>query len=166
MSDDCDDIEWFLPVHNSSIGYLVTHDSLTQDFTTWHTNSDPRDLWPLRQLVRVMGKNGLTNILTMLTNFDFFLQILQFFTMLTILTKLRNFENFVFFLILRIFEFFSSQFWDFLTIDTTCIIVYNFHNNLFLPIAKTILETCNIWDTGYNSVNWEREFWKSLWSNN
>ena len=27
-----------------------------------------------------------------------------------------------------------------------------------LTIAKTILETCNIWDTDYNSDNWEPEF--------
>ena len=27
-----------------------------------------------------------------------------------------------------------------------------------LKIEKTILETCDIWDTGYNSDNWEPEF--------
>ena len=29
--------------------------------------------------------------------------------------------------------------------------------------AKTILETCDIWDTDYNSDNWEPHFRQSLW---
>ena len=29
--------------------------------------------------------------------------------------------------------------------------------------AKTILETCDIWDTDYNSDNWEPQFRQSLW---
>ena len=32
-----------------------------QDFTNWHTKSDPRDLWPLRHLIRVMRRHDLTN---------------------------------------------------------------------------------------------------------
>ena len=30
-------------------------------FTDWHTKSDPRDLWPLRHLIRVMRGHDLTN---------------------------------------------------------------------------------------------------------
>ena len=33
--------------------HSLTH-SLTEDFTNWHTKSDPRDLWALRHLIRVM----------------------------------------------------------------------------------------------------------------
>ena len=40
----------------------------------------------------------------------------------------------------------SWQFWQFLTIFT------------ILTIEKTNLETCDIWDTDYNSDNWEHEF--------
>ena len=52
----------FLAVHNSSLGDLVTH-SLTDCQTDWVTfwfwnirqlKSEPRDLWPLRHLIRVM----------------------------------------------------------------------------------------------------------------
>ena len=54
---------WFLAVQNSSIGDLVT-DSLTKDFTNWHTKSNPRshprDLWPLRHLFRVMRRHDMT----------------------------------------------------------------------------------------------------------
>ena len=56
---------YFLAVHNSSIGDLVT-DSLThwltEDFTNCHSKSDPRDLWPLRHLIRVMRRHYLTKI--------------------------------------------------------------------------------------------------------
>ena len=46
----CQPSSCFLAVQNSSIGDLVMTSltqSLSQDFTTWHSKSDPRDLWPL-----------------------------------------------------------------------------------------------------------------------
>ena len=54
-------------------------------------------------------------------------------TILEILTIFDNFDNF--------WEFW--QLWQFLTIST---------------IENTVLETCDIWDTAYNSNNWEPEF--------
>ena len=52
---------FFLAVQNSSIGDLVTHSlthSLTdsQYFYFWLTNSDPRDLQPLRHLIKLMRR--------------------------------------------------------------------------------------------------------------
>ena len=80
-------------------------------------------------------------------------------TILTILTIFKNLDNF-------------WQFWQIWTILT--IFFYNFDNfNFFynlelmtiqkiafaiLTIEKTILETCDIWNTDYNSDNWEPEF--------
>ena len=51
----------FLAFQNSSIGHLVTH-SLTHPgyFYFWHTKSDPRDQWPLRDFIRVMSRHDLT----------------------------------------------------------------------------------------------------------
>ena len=40
--------------------------------------------------------------------------------------------------------------WPFFTIQTIAFAI--------LTIEKTILETCEIWDTDYNSDNWEPEF--------
>ena len=53
-------ISWFLAVQNSSIGdlvpWLVRWTQLTiKPFTT--LPSDPRDLWPLRHLIRVMRRH-------------------------------------------------------------------------------------------------------------
>ena len=51
----------FLAVQNSSIGDLVTH-SLCQSVTHFyfcHTKSNPRDLLPLRHLIRVMRRHDL-----------------------------------------------------------------------------------------------------------
>ena len=97
----------FLAVLSRSIGDLVTQ-SLA-DFTTSHSKTDPRDLWPLRHLMR---KHDLTNILTILTIFDIFFTIFnnfdnfgQFLIVWTILTILENVDNFL-------------QFWQFLTILT------------------------------------------------
>ena len=40
----------------------------------------------------------------------------------------------------------------------------NFDNFFTMfTFAKTILETCDIWDTDYNSDNWEPQFRQSLW---
>ena len=46
-----------------------------------------------------------------------------------------------------------DNFWQLWTISTTNTIAFN-----FWTIEKTILETCDIWDTDYNSDNWELEF--------
>ena len=72
-------------------------------------------------------------------------------TSLTIFTIFDNFDNFNIFL----------QFWLFFTIDD------NFHNsdNCFCHFdnwRNKILETCDIWDTDYNSDNWEPEF-MTIW---
>ena len=68
------------------------------------------------------------------------------------------------------------------SIRNSCDVFYNFYNfwqltTIFtiqtiafaiLTIEKTILETCDIWDTDYNSDNWESEFmtifviWQSI----
>ena len=63
----------FLAVQNSSIGGLVTDwlthsltDSLTDSLTHWryfyfwHTQSDTRDLWPLKHLIRELRRHDLT----------------------------------------------------------------------------------------------------------
>ena len=104
-------------------------------------------------------------MLTIFDNFDHFQQSWQFLTILTIFDNLNNFW----------------QIWQILTILTIFTIFYNFNNfNIFynvdnwrqlttiftiqtiafaiLTIEKTILETCDIWDTDYNSDNWEPEF--------
>ena len=98
-------------------------------------------------------------MLTIFDNFDHFQQSWQFLTILTIFDNLNNFW----------------KFWQILTILTIFTIVYYFYNvNIFynwrqlttiqtiafaiLTIEKTILETCDIWDTDYNSDNWEPEF--------
>ena len=94
----------FLAVQNSSIRDLVTqslNDSLTQDFTNWHSKSDPRDLWPLRHLIRMMEKHDLTivGILTTLTFFDIVDSFWQFnnLTIMKILTFFGHFANFGYF---------------------------------------------------------------------
>ena len=101
--------------------HSLTH-WLTQDFTTWHSKSDPGGLWPLRHLIRVMKKHDLTNIFTFVDNFDNF-------TMLTIFDSLIFFYNFwqCFdnswqfcqflrnFTILTMFDI-VDNFWQFLTI--------------------------------------------------
>ena len=86
----------FLTVQNSSIiGDLVPHWLIDWLFYFWRTKSDPRGLWPLRHLIRVMRRHDLNNIFTILT----------FLTILTNLTIFDNFDNFL-------------QFWQCLTILT------------------------------------------------
>ena len=155
-----------LAVQNSSIGDLVTH---------WVTNSlrvllllilqsDPRDLWPLRHLIRVMRRHDLTNILTIFfdnfDNFDNFDSFWQFSTMLPILTILDNFDNFWQFLIVLTFltneETWPDQhfykfdnfwhfwtffdiFWHFSTILTIFTISDNFDNFWQFLIVLTFL---------------------------
>ena len=83
----------FLAVQNSSIGDLVTH-SLTDSryFYFWHTKSDPRDLWPLRHLIRVMRRNDLTFFGTFWNFFwNFFGTFLELFE--TFLELFGNFLN-------------------------------------------------------------------------
>ena len=104
-----------------------------------------------------------------LDNFDNFLQFLRVLTFLTIFRVFTIFDNFwQFWQILTIMTIFTIltfltflQFWQFLTIDN------NFHNSesefqtiafAILTIEKTILETCDIWDTDHNSNNWYPEF--------
>ena len=113
-------------------------------------------------------------ILTILTNFDNFQQCWQFSTILTIFNNLDNFWQFgQFSTILTIFDNVDQflQFWPFYNFDNVDFF-YNFYNwrqltTIFtiqtiafaiLTIEKTILETCDIWDTDYNSENWEPEF--------
>ena len=51
------------------------------------------------------------------------------------------------------------QFWQFLQFFTIfTILTIQTIAFAFLTIEKTILETCDIWDTDYNSDNWEPEF--------
>ena len=86
-------------------------------------------------------------MLTIFDNFDYVEQSWQFLTILTIFDNLNNF--------LQFWQFwpFFLQFWQFLTIFTIQTIAL-----AILTIEKTILETCDIWDTDYNSDNWEPEF--------
>ena len=58
----------------------------------------------------------------------------------------------IFFTIFTIFYNFYN-FWQLTTIFTIQTIAF-----AILTIEKTILETCDIWDTDYNSDNWEPEF--------
>ena len=58
----------------------------------------------------------------------------------------------------------DDNFWQFLTtetIETTATIETIFDN-----FEKTILETCDIWDTDYNSDNLEPEFRQSFLPDN
>ena len=79
-------------------------------------------------------------------NLNNFLQFWNFLTILTIFTIFYNFDNFNFF----------YNFDNFLQLTT----VFTIQTIAFaiLTIEKTILETCDIWDTDYNSDNWEPEF--------
>ena len=67
----------------SSIDDLVTH-----WLTDWGLSkmSNPRDLWPLRHLLRVMRKHDLTNISTTLKFSDYFEICWQFWQLLTSFT--------------------------------------------------------------------------------
>ena len=75
-------------------------------------------------------------------NFYIMWQFLQFWTNLSILDKLVNFWQFL---------DNSGQFWTILTSET---------------IERTVLETCDIWDTDCNSDDWEPEFWQSFLPDN
>ena len=103
-----------------------------------------------------MRRHDLNNILTNLTIFDkfhkIFWQIWQFLTNETIFDKCDNFwQSWQFLTNLTIFDKFDN-FWQIWQIFNFCLILK------MLTTFKTILETCNIWDTDYNSDNWELEF--------
>ena len=74
---------------------------------------------------------------------------------MTIFNNLNNFWHFwQFWQFLHFFYKFDNfniclQFWQFLTIFTIAFAI--------MTIENTILETCDIWDTDYNSDNWEPE---------
>ena len=93
-------------VWDSSIPTPVTH---WETFYFLTLKSNPRDLWPLRHLIRVMRKHDLTNILTIffaiLTIFDNFQFFFTIFTNSTILTILDNFRQFL--IVWTIFESFD-----------------------------------------------------------
>ena len=69
------------------------HHSLIHSFTHWFVfltlQSDPRDLWPLTHLIRIMRKHDLTNILTIFDNLNNFWKFWQILTFLTIFTFLQ-----------------------------------------------------------------------------
>ena len=88
--------------------------------------------------------DNLNICLTILTSFWQFWPFLQLFTILTILTFFWQFLQF-----LTVFD----NFWQLTTIFTIQTISF-----AILTIEKTILETCDIWDTDYNSDNWEPKF--------
>ena len=88
----------FLAVQNSSIGDLVTHwvthwlsHSLT-DFYFCHTKSNPRDLLPLRHLIRVLRRHDLTE--RDLPNFKNLKNFQKNWKFPDFLKISRNFENF------------------------------------------------------------------------
>ena len=105
-------------------------------------------------------------MLTIFDNFNLFQQSWQFLIIsdnfqqsqqfLTIFTKFYNSDNFHNFDNLNIF-FYNfdnfTNFWQLKNIFTIQIIAF-----AMLTIEKTILETCDIWDT--DSDNWEPEFMK------
>ena len=109
-------------------------------FYFWHTKSDPRDLWPLRHLIRVMRRHDLTAKFELFETF-FFLLFWNFFG-----TFLELFWN--------IFGTFLELFWN--LFGTSLELLWNFFGTN--TMTKTILETCGICDTDYNSDNWESEF--------
>ena len=140
--------------------------SQSQYFTNWA-------LWPLRQRSEWWKtwhdqhlKKKLQS-LTMIKNSDKFGQLWQFLTILTILTIFDNFWHFS-----QCWQFF----WQFIHFFTISIILYNCDNFdftwryltllifltaltiLILIILTRILVTRDIWDTDYNSDNWEAEF--------
>ena len=70
--------------------------SLTHTFWFWHTKSDPRDLWPLRHLIRVIKKTWSDqhfDIFFTSIDFDNFWQFLIILTVF-LLSILRIFDNF------------------------------------------------------------------------
>ena len=98
------------------LGWLVGWAPLTiREFTT--LQSDPRDLWPLRHLIRLVDDNLL---------WQFFMTILM--------------------------TIFDDNFrWQFL---------WQFLMTILMTIFWTYFQfvTCDIWDTDYNTDNWESGF--------
>ena len=160
----------FLAVQNSSIGDLVTH-SLTHSLTDslrvlllLTSKSDPRDLWPLRHLIRVMRRHDPTifwqpwTFLKLFWNFfGTFLELIwNFFG--TFLVLLWYFFGTSLELLWTLFGTFLEFLWNFFGpyLEIFLELLWNFFGTN--AMTKTILETCDIWDTDYNSDNWEPEF--------
>ena len=113
------------------------------------------------------------NFLTILINetietiFKFFWTIFlwQFLIFLSIFDNFWQFWQF-WHIFWQIWQFFLTIltnetifFWQFLTIFDNFYKWDNSDNFLtILTIEKTVLETCDIWDTDYNSYNWEPLF--------
>ena len=101
-------------------------------FTT--LQSDPRDLWPLRHLIRVMRRRDLTQ------------KDLPTYIPTHLPTYLPTY------LITHWATF------DFLATGSRIFSCYRCGNVRSQLGHKTILQTSDIWDTDYNSDNWEPEF--------
>ena len=139
-------------------------------FYFWHYRvTPPRDLWPLRHLIRVMRKHDLTNMLKILTFFDNFQ---QFLTILTIFNFFGNFDIFwqfwPFLTILTIFDNSDHfyNFWQFWQFSTMLTIFDNFdHFQQFL----TILTNFDLWHLRHWLQFWQLKTlnsWQSLLPDN
>ena len=138
----------FLAVHNSSLGDLVTH-SLTDCQTDWVTfwfwnirqlKSEPRDLWPLRHLIRVMRRHDMTKFTKTNTK---------------TMTKTKTFWEYILKAILETCDLWDiwSEWWGDLTWPKTN---YKYKDKKTMTMTKTntfreylqraILETCENWD--------------------
>ena len=82
--------------------------------------------------------------MTFFDNFDSFRQSWQFWQFLIILTLFNNFDKFLQF----------QKHWQFLAIFKN---VDNF-DNFWQSWPKWQRQSCDIWDTDYNSNNWKSEF--------
>ena len=119
--------------------------------------SDPRDLWPLRHLFRVKRRHALTEKKptyppTYLPNF--------FSTFVQLSSTFPNFSS-IFFL-----NFFSTLFLTFPQLFSNCPSTFSrllstfcqLFLRFFLHPKGAIIGTCDIWDTDYNTDNWEPGF--------
>ena len=112
----------FLAVHNSSIGHLVPWSVATNNKTL---QSDPRDLWPLRHLIRVMKRHDLTKKICLPTYLPVHLP--------------KSTPS----------RCDSRDLWP---------LWHLFRVMRWPDLSKKTLRCCDIWDTDYNTVNWEPEF--------
>ena len=132
----------FSAVQNSSIGDLVT-DWLTDwgYFYFWHTKSDPRDLWPLRHLIRVMRRHDLSNKKTM--------------TMTMTKTISKTISEHPQSTILESCDLWDLRpdWWDMTWPRQTMTMTMTIREH---PQGAN-LETCDLWDTEYISDNWEQQ---------
>ena len=141
----------------------LNSDLVTNSLTDWvshfyfcHTKSNPRDLRPLRHLIRVMRRHDLTadfrRIFRFLENFQIFGRFSDFWKIFRFLEDFKNFGRFwedfqilgrfsdfgKIFRFLKDFQIFGrfSDFWK----------IFRF------------LDNPRTWDTDYNSDNWKPEF--------